>query len=184
MSSSYKTIYLGLLLIALDFYLFSFNVFPDFLGFVMISKGLSELSSEEGYFYKAKKLAKLMIGITLVQYIISMFIGGNEINFMPLGIVYFTINNLINIITLIVIYNILKGIYLEAENKGLIGFISKIKNVWNFKLVVSLITFLACAFIINSGEFTLIIMTIVAITGIIATIRVALVVKEAGKELS
>ncbi|MBB6622478.1 hypothetical protein H7E67_03445 [Clostridium gasigenes] len=187
MSGSYKTIYWGLLLIAFNFYLGNINVLPDFLGFIMISKGLRELgevSYEEEYFRKAKVISNLMIVITLIQYIIGMYIGGRSITFTRIGVAFFTIGNFVNVITLVVIYYILKGIYAEVENRNLTVFMGKINNVWNFKLVVSLITFLACAFIINAGDFTLIIMTIVAIIGIVATIRVALVVKEAGKELS
>ncbi|MBU3109012.1 hypothetical protein [Clostridium gasigenes] len=184
MSNSYKTIYLGLLLIAFNFYLGNINVLPDFLGFIMISKGLGEVSYEEEYFRKAKVISNLMIVITLIQYIAGVYIGGGAINFTRIGAAFFTIGNFINVITLVVIYYILKGIYSQAENRNLTILMEKINNVWNFKLVVSLITFLACAFIINAGDFTLIIMPIVAIIGIIATIRVALVVKEAGKELS
>ena len=187
MSSSYKTIYWGLLVLAFNFYLGNINVLPDFLGFIMISKGLKELGDviyEAEYFTKAKVISNLMIVITLIQYIIGMYIDDSAINFTRIGVAFFTIGNFINVITLAIIYYILKGLYLDAENRNLTVFMEKINNVWNFKLVVSLITFLACAFSINAGDFTLIIMPIVAMIGIIAQIKVAFVVKEAGKKLS
>lgn len=186
MNSSYKTIHWGLLLLAFNFYIGNINIMPDFLGFILISKGLSQLiyESSEEYFRKAKRISNLMIGISLIQYILSMYIGGSTINFTTKGIIFFTVGNFIGLLSLVIIYNILKGIYIEAENRGAIEFMDKIKNAWNIKLFISLVMLLLGAFTINQIEFALVSMTIVSLLSVIVQVWIAMLVKRAGSEFS
>lgn len=184
MSSSYKTIHWGLLILAFNFYLGSINILPDFLAFILILNGLNKLSSECEYFNKGRILVRIMIGITLVQYVIAIFTGDSTNNMSVEGVIYFFISNILNIITLVIIYYILKGIYLEAEKRELTGFMKKINNRWNFKFLVSISVFLLCAFTINDVDFILMVTPMVSIIAIIAQIMVAIVVKEAGTELT
>lgn len=186
MNKGYKTIHWGILLLAFNFYLGSINIFPDILGFILISKGLSEVICEsyEGYFHKAKRISNIMIGISLIEYILSMNMDGRTINFTTKGIILFTASNFIGLITLAMVYYILKGIYIEAESKGLQDYMGTINKSWNNKLVISLVNLLLCAFVINESDFALGITTLVAIIGVIVEVWVAMVVKRAYSEFS
>lgn len=184
MSNSYKTIHWGLLILAFNFYLGRVNILPDFLAFILISNGLNKLNIEEMYFYKGKVLARFMGTITLIQYIVDIFTGYSTSNMTIEGVGYFFINNILNIVTLAIIYYILKGIYFEAEKQGLTDFMYNIKNRWNFKFLISVTMMLLSPFIINDGDFILMAMPIVLIMAIIAQIMVAFVVKRASIELN
>ncbi|MEG1312653.1 MAG: hypothetical protein RSD47_11720 [Romboutsia sp.] len=189
MNENYKKIFWGLLLLIINVNLtfneFNFSIIPSFISFIIIYSGLKGLSEEVAgdskYFYRGAILSKVMIAVTLVRWLLdaftsidSSYIIGNS------NIEVIVISFIIEAARLVIVYCVLKGIYLEYEKIYLIGFMKKVENVWNFYFIVSLITYAIQPFTINGSA--LVIMSIMAIIYSISYFIVAFEVKEAGKQ--
>lgn len=111
-----QNIFYGMLLIFIDV---SFNVgsakiglIPDFLGYMLMIKGINEISSESDKFIKAKLYMKLMVVYTLCWYIGDLLGISNHINELlsiVLGIIAM-------IVSLYIRYSIIAGI-VDIEKK-------------------------------------------------------------------
>lgn len=188
MNNNYKKIFWGLILLIINFNLtfdrFNISIIPSFICFIIIYRGLKGLAEEEDsrYFYIGAILSKVMIVLTLFRWLVdtftsidSSYIIGNS------NIIVIVISFFIEVVTLVIIYCIVKAIYLEYEKVSLEGFMKKVENVWNFYFIVSLITYAIKPFTINGSA--LVIMSIVVIIYAIAYFVLVFEVKEAGKQL-
>lgn len=193
MNENYKKIFWGLLLLIINVNLtfdkFNFSIIPSFICFIIIYKGLKNIVEESlgdaKYFFAGAKISKLMIVVTLVLWLIdgftvidSSYIIGNS------SVIVIVISFLIEVIKLVIVYCILKGIYLEYEKKVLIGFMKKVENIWNFYFVVSIITYIIKPFTINGDENALIIMSVMSIIYYILYLILVFEIKEAGKQFN
>lgn len=191
MSENYKKIFWGLILLILNFNLtfneFNFSIIPSFISFIIIYSGLKglaeEVAGDSKYFYRGALLSKVMIVVTLVRWLLDAFtsidssyiIGNSNIGVIVLSFI-------IEVVTLVIIYCILKGIYLEYEKKSLVGFMKKVENTWNFYFIVSLITYVIKPFVINDNGNAVFMMSIMGIMYTISYFIVVFEVKEAGKQ--
>lgn len=122
MNNNYKKIFWGLILLIINFNLtfdrFNISIIPSFICFIIIYRGLKGLAEEEDsrYFYIGAILSKVMIVLTLFRWLVdtftsidSSYIIGNS------NIIVIVISFFIEVVTLVIIYCIVKAIYLEYE---------------------------------------------------------------------
>lgn len=190
MNRDYKKIFWGLILLLININ-FTFNnlVFefiPKFICFIIIYNGVRGLYEEVNgeYFYKAIKISQLMIVVTLVKWIVYI-LGIMKVSYIIGNVsIWGSVTDLLlQVGVLIIIYNILKEIYLCYEKKELVGYMKKLKNGWNFYFIVSLLTYIVQAFVINRGDFSISVMSILAIIYVISYFLVIFEIKAAGEQL-
>lgn len=61
----YKRIVWGLIIVLLDLRIGFADIFPDFIGYLIITMGLSELGEQNEYYEKAKKFSQLLILLSI-----------------------------------------------------------------------------------------------------------------------
>lgn len=113
MNKQYKKLFWGLIFISFNFTFFNINILPDFIGYILITYALTELSKVEEAYIKGKKYSEIMILFSIFK----LFIPFPNFNFTisTENIAILIISNLFNIINLILYYYICKGIYNQSE---------------------------------------------------------------------
>jgi hypothetical protein len=104
-----SNIFIGALFVFLNFTIningIKIGLIPDFIGYIIMVKGLAELENESPYFLKAKGFAKGMAVYTAILYAMDLF--GLSYNF---GIVAYLLGIASIILTLYTSYMVVKGI--------------------------------------------------------------------------
>jgi hypothetical protein len=135
-----KNIFIGFIFIFLDFNLTSGNVkiglIPDFLGYIIMVKGLVEMADESMLFMKAKPYATGMAIYTGFLYVFDL-LGVSA----SLGVLSYILGFISTIISLYISYNIVMGV-MEIERKYnafLNG--ASLKSVWTLLAVFNILSF-------------------------------------------
>lgn len=129
----------------LSFLNFSFNIgnckiglIPDFLGYILILKGVREIVSESEYFTKIELHIKLMVLYTLFLYIMDLLGNSSHINDIfniVLGIIF-------AIIALYIVYNIIMGI-IDIEKINNYNLKSDILySLWKARVISTVLVYL------------------------------------------
>lgn len=137
-----QNIFYGILLSFLNF---NFNIgdskiglIPDFLGYILMFKGVEELAMESDDFTKVKLHIKLMVGYTLFLYIMDLLgISGqiNEIFNIMLGIIF-------SIVALYITYNIVMGIADIEERYNYNLKSEKLYSLWKARVIFTVLAYI------------------------------------------
>ncbi len=137
-----KNIFIGFLLIFLDFNLNLGNsqigLIPDFIGYIVMINGLSEVASESQLFMKVKPYATGMAIYSSVLYLMDLF--GISASLGALSY-FFAITS--TFISLYISYYIVMGVK-ETEGKyNILLNGDKLKSTWTLLAVFNAVTFVA-----------------------------------------
>lgn len=133
-----QNIFWGFLFVMLDFNLnigvSTIGLIPDFVGFWLLNKGMSELSTESDIFSKKSGLALILMACSLVIYVIDLM-G------LSLGLLGLIIGIAMTIAKLYLEYQILMGMFeLEEYNNTHLG-ADDCKTKWIFVMVMIVLNF-------------------------------------------
>lgn len=133
-----QNIFLGFLFVMLDFNLdigaSTIGLIPDFIGFWLLNKGMSELSIESDTFGKKSGLALILMACSIVIYVIDL-LG------LSLGLFEIVIGIAMTIAKLYLEYQVLMGMFeLEEYNHTHLG-ADDCKTKWIFAMVMILLNF-------------------------------------------
>ena len=131
-----QNIFLGFLFEMLDFNLdigaSTIGLIPDFIGFWLLNKGMSELSTESDIFSRKSGLALILMACSLVIYVIDL-LG------LSLGLLGPIIGIAMTIAKLYLEYQVLMGMFeLEEYNHTHLG-ADDCKTKWIFVMVMNLL---------------------------------------------
>lgn len=133
-----RNIFIGLILVFLDLYLDIGNsrigLLPDFIGFILILKGIGELKDESEHF---KRLIRIT-GVAIV-YFVALYIMDILGVYVPVSIIL-VLALISTIILLVITRGIISGVrQIELNNDVFLGG-SNLLNIWNPFMVTSLIS--------------------------------------------
>ena len=136
-----KNIFVGFILIFLDFSLNLGNskigLIPDFVGYIVMIRGLEEMSVESSHFIKVKPYATVMVVYTGVLYLLDL-VGFS----VSLGVLSYVLGFISTAISLYISYNIVMGVNdLEGKYKASLNGAS-LKNTWTFLAVLNVSTYI------------------------------------------
>lgn len=147
MEKYYKRIFWGYLLVILDFNLsmngINIDILPDFIGYIMIGKGLYDLSRIEGTFKKGVNASYILAVVEILKIFVVRNVG-TAFTFI-LMIIESTL-------WLFVIYSICKGIEHEGikYNKGHIS--DRAKVIWELEFIRTMILMLVSSITFNFNQ--------------------------------
>lgn len=135
-----KNIFIGFLLIFLNFDLnigsSKIGLIPDFIGYIVMIKGLLEMAEESPLFIKVKPLATLMAAYSGVLYLIDLV--GISGSLGPLSILL----GIASIaISLYISYNIVMGVKDMEEKYNTLLNGNSLKSTWAILAVFNILTF-------------------------------------------
>lgn len=136
-----KNIFIGFILVFLNFNLNLGNskigLIPDFVGYMVITSGLTEMARESSLFIKIKPYVTFMIVYSGVLYIFDML--GISVS---LGALSYLLIFIATSISLYISYNIVLGVVeMEKKYKTLFNGDS-LKRAWTFLAVFNILTFI------------------------------------------
>ncbi len=122
-------IFLGLILITLDFHLnlgrVSIGLLPDFLGYFFLIRGLQALGTESEHFAKSVPFAKVMMIYTGVIYLLDLIGVG-----LSSGVLSLILGLAAVVARLIILYWLVLGIQEIQQRHGRDLQADKLKNLW------------------------------------------------------
>lgn len=133
-----QNIFWGFLFVMLDFNLnigaSTIGLIPDFIGFWLLNKGMSELSTESDIFSKKSGLALILMACSMVIYVIDL-LG------LSLGLFEIVIGIAMTVAQLYLEYKVLMGMFeLEEYNHTHLG-ADDCKTKWIIAMVMILLNF-------------------------------------------
>lgn len=185
MDKHFKMIFWGGVLIFLDFN-FLFDILPDFLGFYLIYKSLTNLSDNDIFDEDIKLIFKKGISPCIVLSFVEFFkwisvifipesLGENTLAMQGLSF----IGSLLGIVYIYIIYIILKGIY-EISSRNGFEIEEKSKNTWYVFLTTQVIVL--CSYPFNLNFEIKAYMYCLAIVSLFINIYVFVFIKSVGKK--
>jgi len=131
-----KSIFIGLLFIFLNFDInmgqMQIGLIPTFVGYILMLRGLNEMSAHSDWFSRAKWLATVMLVFSSFVYLMDLF-GITR----WLGLLGFILGVLSIVFSLLILYRIVKGVEdIEAKN-GWQMFAVQLYNRWVIMAVFS-----------------------------------------------
>ncbi|NLK73333.1 MAG: hypothetical protein GX285_09975 [Clostridiales bacterium] len=156
-----RNIFIGFLLIFLDFNLnigsSQIGLIPDFVGYIVMIKGLVEMAMESGQFIKVKPFASGMAVYTGILYVMDLF-GISA----SLGALSYILGIASVIISLYISYSIVMGVREIEEKYSIFMNGDSLYSAWKILAILNILT------------FVLIIIPALAIICIIATFVIAI----------
>ncbi len=137
-----KNIFIGFLLIFLDFNLnintSTIGLLPDFVGYIILIKGLDEVASESSIFLKARPWAVGMSVYSAILYVLDLLGASSGLGFISilLGIIS-------TIISLYISYVIVTGVRDIESVRGTKLNGEKLRNIWNIMAIFKLVSYIA-----------------------------------------
>lgn len=135
-----SNIFIGFLLVFLDVTInagrSTIGLIPDFLGYILMAKGLVEMAEESPLFMKVKPFATFMIVYTGILYFCDLL--GISIS---LGIFSYLLGIVSTVISLYISYNIVMGVRDMEENYNAVLNGDSLKSTWTTLAVFSVITY-------------------------------------------
>jgi len=130
----------GFILIFLDFNLnigeSKIDLIPDFLGYIIMIRGLLEMADESIFFKKVRPYLTVMVGFSGVLYLLDM-LGVSA----SLGVLNYVLGLLYTVLSLYISYNIVMGV---VDIEGIYDIFlngSNLKFIWTLYAVLSVLTF-------------------------------------------
>lgn len=140
-----RNIFIGFLLIFLDFNLTInasiIGLLPDFVGYILLIKGIDELSRDTLIFSKAKPFSVGMVFYTGILYVIDLL--GIKLN----SSYFFTFLGIINIaVTLYITYIIVTGVKEIEVSRGIFLNSESLRAKWKLMAIFDILTYTAIIF--------------------------------------
>lgn len=180
--SGFRKLFWGFLFILLDFRINGFDILPNIVGYIFFAVGLSILAEKSFYFIRARNFNIPMIILSFFS-IYQKPAQGNGIQLGTLGLLSIPLAIASMVLSILVVYNIFKGIKEMAENQGQMEIYSEAGTRWNQFLLLQVAVVLV---------FVLIFIPVLAIVYIIAlyilsivvTTQIMLFMKRCGEHLN
>ncbi|WP_088043457.1 hypothetical protein [Bacillus sp. EAC] len=157
----FTTIIFAFIFIYFDFNLNNLNVLPDFIGYILFYYGVASIMNRLGseYFLKAKDASKILIVLAILDTIIKhSTVLNNVINdFHTIQGKLFTFVFVLTVTSLLIysIYNLCKGIEVEANQINDIHLVEKSKEVFRITFIfetVSCVVLLVSSLLMGQDE--------------------------------
>lgn len=136
-----KNIFTGFLLVFLNFDLnlgsSKIGLLPDFLGYIIMIKGLNELAQDSVRFIKAKTYAFGMAFYTGILYIFD-FLGITPY----FGVISYLLSVLATVVSLYISYNIVMGVFDIEKKYGISLDGERLKSAWMLNAVFSVLSYM------------------------------------------
>lgn len=137
----------GLLFPLLDFHIIFFDIFPDFIGYIMIASALSQLGREHIGFKKAGWVAFALTFLSLPQVLLKTSIDVNEFSSSILGLhIYIQATAALHALMAYWIFSGLAAMAREEKQQVLLGAVMTRRNLYLFVSISQLFFF---PFLIN-----------------------------------
>lgn len=131
----------------LDFNINNFDILPDFIGVLLILSGLGLLQEANGRFSTARKLAWLLLLLSLFD-IFKVNISINNFVLNPTNLFFLLIGAATMLLNILMVYNICMGIEEKANEASLWELAGKARNRWQLYLVFQLVLLLSLVFVV------------------------------------
>lgn len=180
-SSGYIKLFWGMIFIIFDFRLGNINILPDFVGYVFILLGLSNLSLQCKFYNKAKLPAVILMVQTLfnIPYDLLNVASAND----KLGVFRILLMVFNGIVNLYLMYNVFNGIYEVSNQNNLENLMDKTSALAKFYYVATLIYLFYIPFLLNVSQSENFFMIVVIIIKSIAEILVAVMFMKCKSQL-
>jgi len=160
-----KSLFIGLIFIFIDFNLtlnetMVINLIPDFVGFILMYQGLTQLTNESERFFKMKPYAIGMAIYSGFLFILN-FLGFPSYVSMVLGIVSMAV-------TLYILYNIVMGIRDIEIIRNFFLNSAQLMSYWQLSAIFSGITYFLMLFLPALSIFSALIELVVMILFLVA----------------
>lgn len=134
MEKYYKRIFLGYLLVILDINLsmngINIDFLPDFIGYIMIGKGLYDLSRIEGIFKKGVNASYILAAVEILKIFVVINVG---------TVPAFILMIIESTLWLFVIYSICRGIENEGIKYNKEHISDRAKIIWELEFIRTMI---------------------------------------------
>ena len=125
-------LFIGYIFIFFHIKINGIDLLADFIGYILIYRGLCALSDEAEAFRKAKPWTLAMVIVEIVRF------ADNFIGILPSSTGLIILNLITIIISLYIMYLISTGIYQTEQRNGLELNSGKILTVWKFQAVFTI----------------------------------------------
>lgn len=144
-------------MIFLNFNLFIGNskigLIPDFIGYIIMIKGLTEMSGENPFFLKVKPFAAVMAVYAGILYFLDIL--GISVS---LGILSYILAVISTIISLYISYNIVLGVKkLEEKYNAFLNY-HNLKSAWTLLAIFNLLAYISLVFPILALIFIILVL--------------------------
>ena len=174
MSSGYRLIFIGFILILLDFRINTFDLLPDFIGYIFVINGLNGLSVKGSAFEKAKPLAILLLFLSLP----SLFgFWENSLDTKSLAIFPVVYEFVLGLSHLIMMYLIFAGTWEMATKYEDEEWGQHLKSRWNLYAIVNLLFLCMYALSYNFPTIKPLIIVLIIVVLIVEIVAIVLIKK-------
>lgn len=170
MAKYYSQIIWGFVLVYININLGVFDIFPNFIGYILIAYGLDGLSESNELYKKGIIPAVTLVIASLLSIFYPVTVNTQSLSpstLWQLGIPAFYL-----ILNLPLNYAICAGIYHDAEIKEDSDLMSRAKTRWNLLLYCTLLKLLLTPFILTIGDYFMILNIVVSIILLIVAISI------------
>lgn len=171
-SSGYVKLFLGMIFVIFDFRLGNINILPDFVGYIFILLGLSNLSTQCEFYNKAKIPAAILMVQTLfnIPYDLVNTVYTDE----KLGVFRILLIVFNGIVNLYLMYNIFNGVYETSKRNNLEKLMDRTSALSKFYYITALIYIFYMPFLLNISQsenfFMILVIIIKSIAGILTAV--------------
>lgn len=136
MNKGYRLLFIGLLLILIDLRINTFDLLPDFVGYIMIALGINELKTKGSSFSKATPFALILIFLVFPSLVGYEGIG---LDTKSLPLLPYLLETVIGVFHLLMMYFIFAGTW-QLANEYKDDIWEKATKVrWNLYAIVHII---------------------------------------------
>ncbi|WP_167577907.1 hypothetical protein [Ammoniphilus sp. YIM 78166] len=149
MADAFQRIFIGLLLVLLDFRLQYVDILPDFIGYILVFRALGTLAGQHSYFLKARPFTLTLIFLSLTSLVVTP--GMNLLEDPPssqdLG--WSLLGQVLIVLDLFMLYWLCKGIGELAMQRELKQLQEKAEYRWKFYFLATAVMLVYTPFSIN-----------------------------------
>jgi hypothetical protein len=180
--SGYNRLFWGYIFVIFNFNIGALNIFPDFIGYIIILTGLNILSEQNRHYEKGKIPAGLLIFLSLMG-LFKLDALTLESGIVAWNLAFMLAGSIQSIINMYLVYCICKGIYEVAAERGMEELKSSVK--WTFKWFFSAEVFLVfyTPFSLNLSKQTQEFMVIIFIVNLFVLIALAALLRRSRNQL-
>lgn len=168
MRQSLRRLGWGLVFPILDLHVGHFDVFPDFIGYIMILVALNQLGTGVGGFKPASMLAAVLLLLSLPQLVIKASIDINELTSAPLGMYVFIQGSVV--LHAMLVYFIVRGLYTIAKPIAPPELLDALVSRLRLYMVLVAAQLIFYPFLLNFGEDLAVLFLLIGIVMLIAEI--------------
>ncbi len=170
----------GIVLIFFNINIGPFDILPNFLGYILVSSGLSGLS-EVNIIYKKGIIPSSVLAIT--SFILIFFPINAEVqNISPSNSWMLATSSIFLILNLVIFYSICKGIYLESQKIINDDLMTTAKMRWNYMFYFACISLFITPFTLTKNQVVVGINFLISIILIFLAVLIILLLRRAREE--